>query len=193
MLRRLYDWTMRLSAHPKATVALAAVAFIESSVFPIPPDVILGPMVVARRERAFYYALICTVFSVLGAFLGYGIGHFLFEQVGRPVLAFYGYADKFETFRHAYNDWGAWAVLMAGVTPFPFKVITILSGTTGLNLPVFVVAAVIARGVRFFVVAGLFWLFGPPIRDFVEKRLGLVFTVFMVLLIGGIVAVRYLF
>lgn len=193
MLRRLYDWTLHLSAHPRAAIALAAVAFVESSVFPIPPDVILGPMVLARRERAFRYALLCTAFSVLGAFLGYAIGHFLFAEVGKPVLAFYGYTAEFETFREAYNAWGAWAVLMAGVTPFPFKVITILSGTTGLNLGVFTVSAVVARGVRFFIVAGLFWLFGPPIREFVEKRLGLVFFAFFILLIGGILAVRTLF
>ena len=193
MLRRLYDWTMHLSAHRRALPILGAVSFIESSVFPIPPDVMLAPMVLARRERAWLYAFVCTVTSVLGAYLGYAIGFYLFAEVGRPLLEFYGYAEKFEEFRATYNDWGAWAVLIAGLTPFPYKVITILSGATGLDLMVFTVASVAARGGRFFIVTGLLWLFGPPIRDFIERRLGLVFTVFCVLLVGGFAVARYAF
>lgn len=191
MLRRLYDWTMDLSGRPHALTALAVVSFIESSVFPIPPDVLLIPMVLAARERAWLIAAVCTITSVLGGLAGYGIGLFLFEQIGRPLLEFYGYTDRFGDFQAYYNDWGAWAVFIAGTTPFPYKVITILSGVTALSVPVFLVASVLARGIRFFLVAGLLWYFGEPIRAFIERRLGLLFTLFCILLIGGFVALRY--
>lgn len=192
MLRRLYDWTMGLAAHRHANWALAGVSCIESSVFPIPPDVLLIPMVLANRERAFRIALVCTAASVVGGLLGYAIGMFLFEQVGKPILDFYGYAPKFAEFREAYHEWGAWAVFMAGVTPFPYKVITILSGVTGLDVLVFTVASILSRGIRFYVVAWLLWRFGPPIKDFIERRLHLLFWLFCALLIGGFVLVRYL-
>ncbi|MDJ0857629.1 MAG: YqaA family protein [Dinoroseobacter sp.] len=192
MIRKLYDWVIGLAEHPRALWALALIAFIESSVFPIPPDVLMIPMIIAAPHRAFLIAGIATVSSVLGGLFGYWIGAALFEEVGRPVLEFYGKDAYFGEFSDRYNEWGAWAVLIAGVTPFPYKVITILSGTTGLSLPVFMVASIVARGFRFFIVAGLLWKFGPPIRDFIERRLGLMFTLFMVLLIGGFIAIRYL-
>ena len=192
MLRRLYDWTIRLAESPHALWALAVVAFAESSVFPIPPDVIMIPMIIAPPKRAFLIAGVALAASVTGGIAGYLIGWGLFESVGRPVLAFYHMTDKFDEFRAAYNDWGAWAVLIAGVTPFPYKVITILSGATGLNFAVFMVASVVARGLRFFVVAGLLWQFGAPIRDFIEKRLGLMFILFVALLLGGFYVVRFL-
>lgn len=192
MLRRLYDWTISLAESRHALWALAFVAFIESSVFPIPPDLLLIPMVIAAPRRAWLIAGVATVFSVLGGLFGYYIGWGLFESVGRPVLEFYGKDKYFEEFAVRYNEWGAWAVLIAGVTPFPYKVITILSGTTGLNLGVFIVASIVARGLRFFLVAALLWKFGPPIRTFIEKRLGLMFTIFVVLLLGGFAALRYL-
>jgi membrane protein DedA with SNARE-associated domain len=135
---------------------------------------------------------LATVASVLGGLLGYAIGALLFETVGQPILHFYGKAEAFDSFAARYNEWGAWAVLIAGVTPFPFKVITIASGATGLSLPVFIVASIIARALRFFVVAALLWKFGPPIREFIEKRLGMMFALFCVLLIGGFYLVRYL-
>ena len=185
MIRRLYDWTMSLSRSPHALWALAIVSFIESSVFPIPPDVLMIPMIIARPRRAFLIAGIATLASVLGALLGYYIGAALFDTVGRPVLDFYGKGAEFDAFAVKYNDWGAWAVLVAGITPFPFKVITIASGVTGLSLPVFVIASLIARAFRFFLVAALLWRFGAPIQDFIERRLGLVFTLFCVLLVGG--------
>jgi membrane protein YqaA with SNARE-associated domain len=192
VIRPLYEWTLALAGHRHALWALAAVSFIESSIFPIPPDVLLIPMVLAAPTRAWKIALVCTISSVLGGMLGYGIGYFLFEQVGRPLLEFYGYAPKFAEFKDTYNDWGAWAVFIAGVTPFPYKVITILSGVTALDPAVFSVASVLARGLRFFLVAALLWKFGPPIKDFIEARLGLVFTVFCVGLVGGFVAIKYL-
>jgi membrane protein YqaA with SNARE-associated domain len=192
VLRRLYAWVLTLAASPYALWALAAIAFIESSIFPIPPDVLLIPLVLARPERAWQIAGICTLASVAGGAAGYFIGWGLFEQVGRPVLTFYGMDSKFETFSATYNDWGAWAVLVAGITPFPYKVITILSGATELNFAVFMVASIIARGIRFFLIAALLWKLGPPIRVFIEKRLGLLAALFVVLLFGGFAAASYL-
>ena len=192
MLKRLYDWTISLAESKHALWALAFVAFVESSVFPIPPDILMIPMIIATPKRAFLIAGIALVSSVLGGMLGYFIGWGAFESVGRPVLEFYGKDAYFAEFSTKYNEWGAWAVLIAGITPFPYKVITILSGVTGLNFMVFMVASIIARGFRFFLVAGLLWKFGEPIRDFIEKRLGLMFTLFMILLLGGFVAIKYL-
>ncbi|MEM1363580.1 MAG: YqaA family protein [Pseudomonadota bacterium] len=192
MLRRLYDWTLSLAETRYALWALAAVAFVESSVFPIPPDILMIPMIIAAPRKAWLIAGVCTVFSVLGGAFGYYIGAFLFDSIGLPVLEFYGKEKYFDEFATRYNEWGAWAVLIAGITPFPYKVITILSGSTGLNFAVFMIASLFARGLRFFIVAGLLWKFGPPIKDFIEKRLGLMFTIFCVLLVGGFAAVRYL-
>jgi len=192
VLRRLYDRTLFLASTPYALWALAAVSFAESSVFPIPPDVMLIPMVLARPDRAWLIAGVCTLASVAGGAFGYLIGWGFFEQVGRPVLEFYGKDARFEEFRAAYNGWGAWAVLIAGVTPFPYKVITILSGATGLDFAVFMIASTLARGLRFFVVAALLWRFGDTIRTFIEERLGLVFSVFMAALVGGFAVVGLL-
>ena len=191
MLRALYDWTMRLAAHRHARAALAAVSFAESSFFPIPPDVMLIPMVLAERARAFRIALICTAASVLGGFAGYAIGALLFEAVGRPLLELYGYTDAFADFTALYNQWGAWIVAGAAITPFPFKVITIASGVTGLDLAVFTVSALLARGLRFYLEAALLWRFGAPIQGFIERNLAALTTLFFVLLLGGFVLVRY--
>ncbi|MCI2393670.1 YqaA family protein [Aliiroseovarius sediminis] len=192
MIRRLYDWTMGLANTRHALWALAVVSFLESSVFPIPPDVLMIPMIIARPSRAFVIATVALVASVIGGAFGYFIGWGLYESVGQPVLEFYGKTDEFGHFSDTYNQWGAWAVLIAGVTPFPYKVITILSGSTGLHFGVFMVASVIARGLRFFIVAALLWKFGAPIRDFIERRLGLMFTLFVVILLGGFYLVKYL-
>lgn len=193
MIRALYDWVFALARHRSANTALAVVSFIESSVFPIPPDVLLIPMVLADRAKWIRYALICTVASVAGAFLGYYIGAALFETVGKPILAFYGKAEAFDEIARWYNTWGGWGVLFAAVTPFPYKVLTIFSGATGLDFVTFVAVSVIGRGARFFLVSWLLYHFGEPVRLFIEKRLGLMFTLAMVLLIGGFVAVRYIF
>jgi membrane protein YqaA with SNARE-associated domain len=192
MLRRLYDWTVSLAASKNALWALAVVSFIESSVFPIPPDVLMIPMILAAPKRAWLIALITTVASVLGALLGYAIGAFLFDSVGQPVLAFYGKEAYFDDFARRFDAYGAWVVLFAGLTPFPFKVITILSGLTGLSIPVFIVSSIIARAARFFIVAALLKRFGPPIRDFIERRLGLMFALFLIALIGGFYLVKFL-
>jgi membrane protein YqaA with SNARE-associated domain len=192
MLRHLYDSVMRWAAHKHATWVLGAVSFIESSVFPIPPDVMLIPMVLAQRARAWFYAGLTTITSVAGGIAGYAIGYFLFEYVGQPILSFYGKQEAFAEFASGYNDYGAWIVLFAGITPFPFKVITIASGATQLDFLVFVLSSMVARGFRFYLVAAMLYWFGPPIRDFIERRLGVVTTVFFVLLFGGFVAIRYL-
>jgi membrane protein YqaA with SNARE-associated domain len=192
MIRRLYDWVMGLAAHPQAAVWLFVIAFMESSFFPIPPHIMLIPMVIAKRSEAWWYAAIVTIGSVLGGIAGYLIGYALFEQIGQPVLNFYGMEDKFTTFAKSYNDFGAWIVFTAGVTPFPYKVITIASGATGLNFWIFLAASVAARSLVFFVIAGLLFAFGRPIREFIEKRLALMFTIFLVLLFGGFVAIKYL-
>lgn len=192
MIRRLYDWMIALAQHRHALAALAVVSFVESSVFPIPPDVLMIPMILAAPRRAFVIAGVATLASVLGGLFGYWIGAVAFDTLGRPVLDFYGKTGDFDTFAQNYNAWGAWAVLIAGVTPFPYKVVTILSGATGLSLPVFVVASIVARGLRFFLVASLLWRYGAPIRDFIERRLGLMFTLALALLLGGFAAARYL-
>ncbi len=192
MLRGLYDWTMRMAAHRWAQVWLFVVSFIESSFFPIPPDVMIVPMVLAEKAKAFRIAFICTIGSVLGALLGYAIGALLFETVGRPMLEFYGYGVAFTDFTQRYNEWGAWIVAAAALTPFPFKVITIASGATGLDLTVFIIASALARGLRFYLEAALLWRFGPPIRDFIEGNLKLVTTAFFCLLLGGFVAIKFL-
>ncbi len=192
MLRPLYDWTLRLGATPYALWALAAIAFIESSVFPIPPDVLLIPMVLAARDRAWLFAAVATIASVLGGFAGYAIGFGLFEAVGRPILEFYHATEQFEQFRAAYNQWGAWIVAFFGVTPFPYKVITIASGATELNLVSFGIASLLSRGVRFFLVAALLWYFGQPIRRFIERNFGILSILFFVLLFAGFLAIGFL-
>jgi membrane protein YqaA with SNARE-associated domain len=191
-LRGLYDWAMAQAEKPYALWMLALIAFVESSVFPIPPDVLLIPMVLAAPARAWLIATLCTVSSVAGGMLGYAIGALLFEAIGRPIIDFYGYASQFAEFRSAYNDWGAWIVFGAGLTPFPYKVITIASGVTGLNLATFMIASVLARGGRFFAVAALLWWFGEPIRSFIERNLGWLTALFFVLLLGGFLVLKLL-
>lgn len=190
MLRALYDWTMAQATHPRALWILAFVAFVESSFFPIPPDVLMIPMILARPKQAWLIALVALVASVAGGLLGYAIGAFAFDQIGAPMLAAMGKAAAMEAFNTRFNDFGFWPVLIAGITPFPYKVITIMSGWTGLPLGTFIVTSIIARGVRFFLIAALLYRFGAPVRDFIEKRLGLVFIVFVVLLLGGFYLVK---
>ncbi len=188
MLRRLYDWTMTLADHPRALWALAVVSFVESSFFPIPPDVLMIPMILARPSRAWLIATVALVASVAGGLLGYAIGAFAFTSIGQPILEMLGKADAAEAFNTRFNDFGFWAVLAAGVTPFPYKVITIMSGWTGMPLATFLATSVLARGLRFFAVALLLRMFGAPVRGFIERRLGLVFTLFLLLLFGGFFA-----
>jgi len=192
MLRQLYNQTLALAEHRHALLLLGLVAFIESSVFPIPPDVLLIPMVLAARRRAWLIAAVCTLASVVGGAAGYGIGYYLFESLGRPLLNFYGYMDQFATFQNQFNEWGAWIVAGAGLTPFPYKVITIASGATALDPWVFMVASLLSRGARFFLLAGLLWYFGPPIRTFIEKHLGKLTILIFAVLLGGFIFAGYI-
>jgi membrane protein YqaA with SNARE-associated domain len=189
VLRRLYDWTISLASTPYAVWAMAAVSFIESSFFPIPPDVLLIPLIIARRDRAWYFATVATVASVLGGFLGYAIGYFAFDTIGEPVLRFYGVMDRYDALRHLYEEWGAWIIVIKGATPIPFKLVTIASGAFHFDLWTFAVCALISRGIRFFLIAALLWKFGEPIRDFIERRLTLVFSLGVATLVGGFLLV----
>ncbi|QQR70042.1 MAG: DedA family protein [Alphaproteobacteria bacterium] len=177
---------------PHAEKALAIVSFIESSIFPIPPDVMLIPMCLANRDRAFRFALVCTLASVLGGMLGYAIGFFAFETVGKWILDLYNAQGLFHDFQEKFNAWGFGWVLMAGFTPFPFKVITIVSGVTQLNLFLFVLAAIVSRAGRFFLVAALLWRFGEPMHRMIEKHFALLSWLFFALLVGGFFAIKWI-
>jgi len=192
MIRKLYDWVFKLAQHKRASSALAGVSFIESSFFPIPPDVLLIPMVLAKRHKWIFYAGLCTIASVFGAFLGYYIGAALYDTIGKPILAFYGKEDSFTKVKAWYDEWGAWGILFAAITPFPYKVLAIFSGVVGFNLFTFAIVSVVGRGFRFFLVSFLIYWLGEPVREFIEKRLGLMFTLGMIALIGGFVAVKFL-
>src|SRR5262245_43310872 len=192
MIQRAYAWTMHMAAHRKAPQALFWVSFAESSAFPIPPDAMLIPMVLANRSRAWYFAAVATVGSVLGGILGYAIGYFLYETLGQWLINVYGLATQFEAYRAAYNQWGLWFILIKGLTPIPYKLVTIASGAAAFDIWVFIAASIVTRGVRFFMVAALLSWFGEPLRGFIERRLTLLTTAFVVLLVGGFVVVRYL-
>ncbi|HWY15949.1 MAG TPA: YqaA family protein [Rhizomicrobium sp.] len=192
-LRALYRRVLAQSAGPYAWWALAAVAFAESSFFPLPPDIMLVPMVLADRRRAFRLAAWCTLFSVLGGLLGYAIGALLYDSVGHWLIQAYGYGDRLDAFRAAYAKWGAAIILIKGMTPIPYKLVTIASGFAGYNLGLFVLLSIITRGARFSLEAGLLYLFGEPVRVFIEKRLELVLLGFLILLVGGFLVARYVF
>jgi len=192
MLKRFYDRMMRLAAGKHAIWALAAVSFIESSVFPIPPDVLLIPMVLADRNHAWRLAAVTTVASVAGGFLGYAIGYFAFDAIGLPILNFYHAMDRYDALKQSFDQWGVWIIIAKGMTPIPYKLVTIASGALKFDLLSFAIASLISRSLRFFLVAALLWWFGEPIRDFIERRLALVTTAFLVALVGGFFVLRYL-
>ncbi len=186
-LGALYNWVLKLAAGKHAEPALWTVSFTESSFFPLPPDVMLAPMCFARPERAWRYAIGCTIGSVLGALLGYAIGYYLFESVGSQIISFFGYAGKEDELRASYAAAGVWIIFLKGVTPIPFKLVTIVSGAMAFDLPVFIAACVVTRAVRFFLVAWLFKTFGPTLAPIIEKRIGLFAILFVVVLVGGFV------
>ncbi len=192
MLRRYYDWMVRLSERPQAVWVLGAVSFAESSFFPMPPDVMLLPMSVARPDRALWYAAVCTVTSVIGGLLGYAIGALLYDSVGQWLIHAYGYQNGMDAFRTAYQQWGAWIILIKGLTPIPYKIVTITSGFASYNLFWFVVLSAITRGGRFFILAGILNYFGEPLKTYIESHLGLVVGVFVAILVGGFIIARYL-
>jgi membrane protein YqaA with SNARE-associated domain len=192
MLKAIYEWMMAKAAHRHAIWWLAAVSFIESSVFPIPPDVMLIPIVLAAPTRWARVALVCTISSVLGGFLGYAIGAFAMDTIGMAILAAFHLTDKFYALKPIIDEWGVWFIIVKGMTPIPYKLVTITAGAFDFDLLKFTLASIVARGMRFFLVAALLWKFGPPIRVFVEQRLKLVTTVFVLLLVGGFVLLKFL-
>lgn len=191
MLRELYQWVMRQARSRHAPAVLFAVAFAESSFFPIPPDVMLAPMVVARPQKAWFYAALCTLASVLGGLLGYAIGFYL-EPVGRWLLNLLGHADGQAAFQQWYAQYGVWVILIKGLTPLPYKLVTITSGLAHFNLGIFIAASIVTRGARFTITAALLKRFGPEIQAQVEKRLMLWTGIGVATLVGAFVAVRML-
>ena len=193
MLRRLYDWCIAAAGKRRAAWILGTVSFAESSFFPIPPDVMLIPMALARPDKAYYYATVCTLTSVAGGVLGYTIGAVLYDSVGQWLISLYGYGDKVEAFREAYARWGTWIILLKGLTPIPYKIVTITSGFAGYNLLLFILLSFVARGIRFYALAFLLSRYGPQARAIIEERLGLWTTLGAIVVIAGIVAAVYLF
>ncbi len=193
MLRRLYDWCIAAAEKPYATWIMGIVSFVESSFFPVPPDAMLIPLSLARPDRAWFYASVCTVTSVAGGVLGYLIGAMLYDSVGLWLIKLYGLSDKVEAFRAAYAQWGTWIILIKGVTPIPYKLVTIASGFAGYSFLMFVLLSFIARGMRFYFVAFLLNRYGAQARAILEERLELWVSIAAVLLVGGIAAAVYLF
>ena len=192
IFRKLYDWTLKKSKDPKAPWFLAIISFSESSFFPIPPDIILIPMVLANRIKAWTFAFICTVSSVLGGILGYFIGFFFYNSIGLLIVEYYSLENLFSSFESNYNEYGILIVLGAGFTPFPFKFITIASGLFSLNLTLFIGVAFIARGLRFFLIASLLKLFGNFIQNLINRYFNIFATLFFLLLIGSFILIKYL-
>jgi membrane protein YqaA with SNARE-associated domain len=193
MLRRLYDWCLAAAEKPYATWLMGFVSFVESSFFPIPPDAMLIPMSLARPDKAYFYATMCTLTSVAGGVLGYFIGAVLYDSLGLWLIQLYGYGDKVEAFRESYAEWGGWIILLKGVTPIPYKIVTIASGFAGYNLLMFVLLSLVARGMRFYLVAFLLHRYGPAARSIIEERLGFWVTIGAIVLVAGIIAALYLF
>lgn len=192
LVKATYDYMLNLASRPNAMYFLFAVAFIESSFFPIPPDVMLIPMVLAAPSKAWRIATVTTIASVLGGAFGYAIGVFFFDLIARPILTFYGYMHQFDVFKDYYHEWGAWIVFGAGITPFPYKVVTIASGVVHLDFVVFMLASVVARGMRFYLVAWLLKKFGEPMKEYIEKNLGMLSVLFLALLVGGFACIKFL-
>jgi membrane protein YqaA with SNARE-associated domain len=192
MLQSLYARIIALAAGPNALAALLAVSFVESSFFPIPPDILLIPMILARPRDAWRLAALCTLASVAGGLLGYAIGYFLFDAIGRPILEFYHAMDRYEALKAGFQQWGVWIILIKGMTPIPYKLITIASGVAQFDLVLFIGASIVSRSLRFFLIAALLWRFGDAARVFIERRLMLVTSLFAVALVGGFVVLRYL-
>ena len=192
IFRKLYDWTLSKSSKKEATWFLSIVSFTESSFFPIPPDIILIPMILAKKTKAFFYASICTLSSVIGGIFGYFIGFLLFNSIGIQLVNFYNLAEEVGEFKNYYNSYGSWIVIIAGFTPFPFKVITISSGLFQLNFIIFVLCSIISRGARFYLISGLLYLFGDNIRLFIDKYFNFLTVLFFVILIGSILIIKIL-
>jgi membrane protein YqaA with SNARE-associated domain len=192
MLRRLYTRVMALAASPNAGWWLALIAFAESSFFPIPPDALLVPMALARPRAAWRFALICTLGSVAGGALGYLIGYAVFDQVAQPILKIYGYGAAYAAFQAKFQEYGLWIILIKGLTPIPYKIVTIAAGAARFDFGLFMMASVLTRGARFFLVATLLHFYGDSVRVFIEKRLTLVTSALAVGVVGGFLALKFL-
>jgi membrane protein YqaA with SNARE-associated domain len=192
-LRKTYDWILDWSTTKYALPALAILSFAESSFFPIPPDVLLIAMVVAVPMKAFRFAAVCSVASVLGGMFGYFLGWQFMDLVGTPIVEFYHFQEQFAKIGSWYEEYNAWAVGAAGFTPLPYKVFTLAAGAFEINFPVFVLASLVSRSARFFIVAGLIYKFGAPVKVFIEKYFNILSIVFIVLLFAGFVLVKYIF
>ena len=193
MLRRLYDWCIAAADKPYAIWILGIVSFAESSFFPVPPDAMLIPMGLAQPKKAWRFALVCTITSVLGGILGYAIGALLYDSIGGWIIKLYGYGDKVEAFRVAYAQYGSWIILIKGFTPIPYKLVTITSGFAAYSLPLFILFSVITRGARFFLLAFLINRYGPAAREIIEKRLGFYVTIALVALVLGFIVAYLVF
>lgn len=191
-IRRLYEWVLHWADTPYGAIALFILAFTESSFFPIPPDVLLIALAISKPKKAFYYAIICSIGSVLGGIGGYAIGLFLMDSIGAKIFSAYGLMEKYNYVQEMYMKYDAWAVGIAGFTPVPYKVFTISAGAFKISFPVFVIASLISRSLRFFIVAGLIYLYGASIKKFIEKYFNILSIVFTILLIGGFVLIKYL-
>jgi membrane protein YqaA with SNARE-associated domain len=193
MFRRLYDWTLALASRPAAPYALGAVSFAESSFFPIPPDVMLVPMALARPDRVWSYAVIMTVTSVVGGLVGYAIGALLYESIGQWLFRIYGLTEGAETFRAAYAEYGHWVILLKGLTPIPYKLVTITSGFAGYDLVWFTILSIVTRGARFFFLAAVLGRFGEPIKRVLDRNFNAAVAGLAATIVLGFVAFRYLF
>ena len=190
IFRKLYDWTLNKASQKSALWFLSLISFIESSFFPIPPDIVLIPMVLAKRAKAFFYALVCTLSSVAGGVFGYFIGLFLFNSIGIFLINFYHLDEQVNQFKDYYNSYGVWIVIIAGFTPFPFKVITIASGLFQLNFIIFILCSILSRGSRFYLISILLYFYGESIKKFINKYFNILTIFFFILLIGGILFIK---
>jgi len=193
MLRRIYDWCINAAGKPYATWIMGLVSFVESSFFPVPPDAMLIPMALARPDKAYYYATVCTLTSVAGGVLGWVIGYFLYDTLGLWLMQIYGYGSKVDAFRDAYVQWGTWIILLKGLTPIPYKIVTIASGFAAYPIIPFIFLSIIARGMRFYLVAFLLNRYGPRARAIIEERLTFWFSVSLATLVAGVVVAVYIF
>ena len=191
-LKKTYNWTLEKAQHKNAKWYLSLISFAESSFFPIPPDILLIPMALASKARALFYAFMCTLFSVLGGILGYAIGYFFYNSVGIYIVDFYHLENSFNIFENYYKEFSILIVLGAGITPFPYKFITIASGVFGLNIFLFIIVSIIGRGLRFYLIAILLYFFGKKIKLIIDKYFNILTIVFFILLVGSVFIIRFL-
>jgi membrane protein YqaA with SNARE-associated domain len=193
MIKSMYNWIINKAGHPHAKWYLFGISFTESSISPFPPDPLMVPMVIKNKDKAWHYAWLTTLASVTGGMVGYAIGFYLFQKIGIPVLKAYGLMDKLEIFQNSFYKWGFWAIVIKAFTPIPFKLVTITCGALQFSFWKFILASTISRGIRFYLLAGILYKYGPKMHDLIERNIMLVSTLFIGLLVGGFFIVKYLF